>query len=120
MSLIVIINAKVGLATAIQTVCNNAGYKTIVADKARVAIEALDATRATVILLGDTDNGFLHEITHLRDNPVTAYVPIVLQSASYLLTNEDYVKRLEVKAVLNDPYSTIDLLEQIAKWVETS
>ena len=118
MSLIVVINTKTGLATAIQTTLTNAGYTTLIARDASEAISLIETQSPTLILLGDTTHSFHEEIAILRAHSPTTYTAIVLQSDNYILANADYVERLGVAAVLDNPHSSAQLMQGISEWVK--
>lgn len=117
MSLILVINAKSGLSLAVKTALQCAGYSVVLANHAEDALIQLDGQEPELILLGETKQAILHQTDILKSNPLTARVPIVLQSDSHSLFSLMYRQRLGVEAVMNPVGSSSELVQQVQTWV---
>ena len=117
MSLILVINTKSGLSLAVKTALQCAGYSVVLANHAEDALIQLDGQEPELILLGETKQPILHQTDILKSNPLTARVPIVLQSDSHSLFSLMYRQRLGVEAVMNPVGSSSELVQQVQTWV---
>lgn len=117
MSLIVVITSKLGLANAVENALSGAGYTSLVASNANQAIDLLAGQSPALILLGDTTQSMIHEISILKTQSLTRNVPIVLQSNNYTILSLAYQQRLGVQAALSNPYSTSHLIQNVKQWL---
>jgi|GEM_PF-3993137 len=113
MALILVINSKSGLAHAVATALETAGYQVLIAKNAEDAAEQLNGKRPGLILLGDTGYSMFQQTGTLKSNLLTRDVPIMLQSDDFRIFSLAYQQRLGVQAVLNSSYSTTQLITTV-------
>jgi len=118
MATILVINAKAGLVFATQTALQSANYETLIASSVRDAIDTLGNIRPTLILLGDTEASMRASMAILKAHPQTRDIPVILQSDQLMIQNPDYQQSLGATAVLENPYSARQLIDDIATWIQ--
>ena len=117
MALILVINSKSGLAHAVGTALETAGYEVLIVRDAEDASGSLNGKRPGLILLGDTGHSMFQQTSILKSNLLTRDVPIMLQSDDYSIFSLAYQQRLGVQAALNTNYSTTHLIATVRSMV---
>lgn len=107
-----LVEERAGVAHALQTVLEGAGYRTTIAHDIDSAHNAV-ATQAInlLILADDVVDGRIKRLpARLKTNPSTQHVPVVVYSDEFRLANADYVRWLGADAVWSTPHKADDLL----------
>ncbi|QZZ19313.1 response regulator [Leptothermofonsia sichuanensis E412] len=96
------------------------GWRVTTASSSREGLEKAISEQPDVVLLDvmmpDMDG--LVTFEHLRTNPTTRHIPVILLTAKAQPADRRHFTQLEVAGVITKPYDPITLADQIAQLLE--
>jgi CheY-like chemotaxis protein len=113
---VLVVEDDQSLRVVIRMILENAGYEVSEARNGRVALESIQVEMPDVILADmrmPIMNG-VELVDHLRSDPTTASIPVVLMSG--LLTDSDGSRVAD--AIVAKPFEPADLLGAIARLLD--
>jgi two-component system phosphate regulon response regulator PhoB len=109
------------LRLLVQVTLENPTYRILTAVNGRKAVEAVNQHRPDLLIIDWMMPGLngCEAVAHLRENPETASIPVVMLTAKDSLDAKEEAASLALAGYLAKPFSPLELIKKVREVLET-